>query len=77
VSALSDGTLTGLARWYTRLHILTCSRCRSALRALQSLSDRLHRLGSNLSEPPVQPLSEDRRSVVERAMDEVEKRRGM
>lgn len=36
ITGLEDGSLKGLARWYTRIHIKGCSQCR---RAFESLSE--------------------------------------
>lgn len=71
VSALSDDTLSGPARWYARLHVLHCTRCRAALNALTALRDRLRRLSDPVNNPPAH-LTTDRRSALERAMDEMD-----
>jgi len=42
VSALADGALSGLARWYTVHHVAGCPRCSNALAYFQALKSRLH-----------------------------------
>ena len=44
ISALADGSLQGIARWYTRFHASYCPRCRKALEALRAITGRLRRL---------------------------------
>ena len=41
VSALADGALTGVARWYTRRHIDGCPQCQKGLATIQEVRDRL------------------------------------
>ncbi len=70
ISALSDGSLTGLARWYAAQHAKGCSRCANALVALRAQRDRLRALGLPSPEaaapaPPV--LSPERREALEAA----------
>jgi hypothetical protein len=74
VSALSDGSLTGFARWYVQLHLAGCRRCQAALEALRRLQESLHALRTTESAPPT-TLSPPRRQALEAALDEVEKRR--
>ena len=74
VHALADDSLTGFARWYTRLHVGGCRRCYAALEALQSLRERLKALRATdgLAAPPTLPL--ERREALRAALDAVEKR---
>lgn len=73
VSCLCDGALSGLPRWYTRFHILHCSKCRKALKALVALRDRLSRMGDKASSIGVSALTSERRSALEQAMDEIDR----
>jgi hypothetical protein len=70
VSALSDGSLSGLALWYTRWHLFTCRKCSAALRALRILRERLWKLGQSAGNSA--GLSGERRSAVEKAMDDID-----
>ncbi|HLK56311.1 MAG TPA: hypothetical protein VKU00_07090 [Chthonomonadaceae bacterium] len=74
VSGMCDDTLSGPARWYTRFHLLTCSRCRKALKALRALRERLGRLGDTGGAGRISTLAADHRSALERGMEEVERR---
>ena len=71
VSALSDGSLSGLALWYTRWHLFTCRKCTAAFKALRILRERLWKLGQAAGNSA--GLSGERRSVVEKAMDDIDK----
>jgi len=71
VSAFADGSLRGLARWYTRFHVKTCPRCRKALDALRALRDRLLRL-SRPSPAHTALLSDVRKHEFIRAMDQID-----
>jgi len=64
VSAWVDGKLTGIARWYTALHVKGCPQCQSSLPFLQTLHFRLSALGST-SVP--EKLSDPRWQAVEAA----------
>lgn len=76
ISALSDNSLHGLARWFTQLHASYCPRCGPALRSLRRLRKRL----GLLREKPVLPaiahtaspsedrLTEERKAALEQAM---------
>ena len=44
LSALSDGNLAGIPRWYTDIHAATCPYCRVALKELRELHGTLARL---------------------------------
>src|SRR5579859_2203022 len=74
ISCLSDDTLSGPARWYTRFHILHCSKCRVALEALRALRDRLSGLRNPISGSVIPVLTDERRVALEQAMDEVDRR---
>jgi hypothetical protein len=76
VSAFSDGSLTGPARWYTWLHLLHCRKCSAALRGLRALRDRLRALShaERPNEPP-RTLTAERRVAMETAMNAVDQRR--
>jgi hypothetical protein len=68
ISALADGSLTGLMRWYTRWHASHCPRCGAALRGLRALLAQLQPLRGA---PPAQApdtLSAERRAGLEEAM---------
>jgi hypothetical protein len=73
VSCLSDNSLSGPARWYTRFHVLYCSKCRMALKALRALRDRLSDLGNKESSIGVSALTGERRTALEQALDEVDR----
>jgi hypothetical protein len=70
VSALSDGSLKGLALLYTKWHLFTCRKCTAAFRALRILRERLRNLGQFAGNSA--GLSGERRSVVEKAMDDID-----
>ena len=78
LSRLSDGTLGGLARWYTEQHVKGCPGCEAGLSALRGLRDRLRALAgvapvpSSATEPPV--LRSERRTAVLRAWADAEQR---
>ena len=71
VSALSDGSLKGLALWYTKWHLFTCRKCSAALRAMAILRARLWKLGQ--ASGASTSLSRERRSAMEKAMDDIDK----
>jgi len=64
VSAWVDGKLTGIARWYTALHVKGCPQCQSSLPFLQTLHFRLSELGQT---PAPEKLSDPRWQAVEAA----------
>ena len=70
VSALSDGSLKGLALWYTKWHLFTCRKCSAAFRGLRILRERLWKLGQSAGNST--GLTGERRSVVEKAMDDID-----
>ena len=72
VNALADGSLTGVARWYTQLHVAGCKHCQSALVALQRLRSHLQALREPETSPPPTTLSPQRRDAVEAAFDALE-----
>src|SRR5438270_244779 len=75
VNALSDGSLSGPARWYTQLHVAGCKQCRAALSALQRLREHLQALRSQEDASLPTTLAPHRRQSLEAALDEVEKNR--
>ncbi len=75
VAALSDDSLTGFARWYTRLHVSGCKQCQAALAALQRIHERLKALGTNEASLFPAAFPPERRQALEAALDEVEKKR--
>lgn len=74
VSSLADGTLSGFARWYTRLHLAECKQCKATLDALISLRERLKALPQ--SQDPIFPatLSEQNRTALDAALDAVDRK---
>src|SRR5512142_2906474 len=75
VSALADGSLRGLPRWYTRMHVAGCPRCRAALEALRALRDRLLGLGRSDRGAQAQ-LSPERQSGLNATMDDIDRQHG-
>lgn len=69
VSAWVDGTLTGIARWYTELHVKGCPQCQSSLPFLRTLHFRLSALGQT---PIPEKLSDPRWQAVEAAWTQSE-----
>jgi anti-sigma factor RsiW len=71
LSALSDGTLNGIARWYAERHTLRCAHCAAALASLVVLEARLRALGlpdaGQEAVPPTLRLTPERRAFVEDA----------
>lgn len=72
VSALSDDTLKGPARWYTQFHVATCPKCRTALRELQQLNEHLHHLQANDDTPVPFALTVERQEEVASALDRID-----
>jgi hypothetical protein len=71
LSALADGSLSGLARWYAENHAQRCPGCGSALTDLKTIRERLRTLGV----PPVEGslgLSEEHWSKLEAAWDKLD-----
>lgn len=73
VSSLSDDSLKGPARWYTQFHVASCPKCKTALKALRVLHDRLGVLGEEPAEGESPHLSPDRQEAVNAACDEIDK----
>jgi hypothetical protein len=69
ISALSDGSLRGLALWYTQIHAAYCPHCGPALRALRALRARLGLLRQTTATQPKATLTEDRLAAVQKAME--------
>lgn len=77
ISALSDGSLRGLARWYAEQHARGCPRCAAALDALRQQRQRLRALGmpapteadtaTTAPSPHALALSPERRAALEAA----------
>jgi hypothetical protein len=70
LSAMADGSLSGLARWYAENHARRCPGCGRALGDLQTLRERIRTLGLP-SEGALQ-LSEERWGRIEAAWEEVD-----
>ena len=45
LSALSDGKLSGVARWYTEQHTARCEHCKPAFASLMVLKERIRVYG--------------------------------
>ena len=73
INALADGSLTGWARWYTRLHVAGCKRCEAALQALLHVQESLKALRSDENNRVPATLPPDRRVALDAALDEVER----
>ena len=71
VNSYADGSLKGPARWYTQLHAMHCTQCRTAIERLRVVIDKVSYLREEDSEITVK-LPKDRRAEIERAMDDVE-----
>ena len=69
VSAWVDGKLTGIARWYTALHVKGCPQCQSSLPFLRTLHFRLSALSRT---PPAETLSDPRWQALEAAWTHAE-----
>ena len=68
VSALSDDTLRGPARWYTQLHASYCTKCGTALKSLRHLRARLNRLRRENADREA-ALTQERHQAVQKAME--------
>lgn len=73
VSALSDGTLRGLPRWLTRLHVSGCPRCRAAVLALGALRDEMLRLGRQPVPDQDQALTPERQAALKASLDAIDR----
>lgn len=71
LSALADGSLTGLARWYAEHHAQRCPGCGSSLVNLKTVRERIRTLG--VPDGDTLQLSEDRWAAIEAAWDAQEK----
>lgn len=74
LSALADGTLTGIARWYATNHARNCPGCGAALASLQTLRDRLRTLGvpAEVNNEPPLTLTPERRARLNALLDTVD-----
>lgn len=72
VSAYSDDTLKGPARWYTQFHVATCPKCRAALHELQQLKEHLHQLDAEERLPSASCLSTDRQEKLVSALEQID-----
>ena len=68
ISALSDDTLRGPARWFTSLHASYCPKCRPALKSLRHIRARLGRMRREDAARDA-ALTEERREAVQKAME--------
>lgn len=73
VSALADGALTGLAKWYTEKHIAGCRQCQKGLATIKALRDRLRAL--NERDWEYASLSSERWAALESAWQQGDQRR--
>lgn len=71
LSALCDGSLRGIARWYTRFHVSHCPRCGKALEALRALRDRLRNL-AGFSSDAAAVISDARKDAVRAELDRID-----
>jgi hypothetical protein len=74
VNGMADGSLKGVARLYTRLHVAGCIKCHTALLALEKLRHRLHDLNHSPEAEIPSALTSDRRAALDAAMDEIDKK---
>jgi hypothetical protein len=71
VSSLADGSLHGPARWYTQFHAMHCIQCKTAVKQLRAVIDRVSVLREE-APGQGQELPMERRAELEHAMDEVD-----
>lgn len=71
LSSLVDGSLNGLARWYTENHARRCPGCGSALSDLKTLRERIRTLGMPAGETLT--LSGEQWARLEATWDEMDK----
>jgi len=76
VSSLSDGSLHGVALWYTKFHVATCPKCTAALAALRTLRERLSALTHLGAMPQAIGLAPERRAKMEEAFEQIERAAG-
>lgn len=70
LSALADGSLTGLARWYAENHTSRCPGCSNALSGLSMVRERIRALGVPSGE--VLQLSSEHWASIETAWEEAD-----
>ena len=73
VSGLADDSLRGFPRWFTRLHIGHCRRCRDALRVLLQLRERLQTYARRKTGDSPVTLEPDRWQAIESSLDAVDR----
>ncbi len=74
VNGLADGSLKGPAKLYTKFHVATCSKCRTALAALEDIHSHLNQL-DHAPETPANAntgLTSERREALDAEMTLVE-----
>lgn len=74
VNGLADGSLKGPAKLYTKFHVATCSKCRTALAALEDIHSHLNQL-DQAPETPAKAntgLTSERREALDAEMTLVE-----
>lgn len=82
LSALADGTLTGIPRWYAEHHVKGCPHCTKTLASLHVLRDRVRALGVPVLEESageaaasrVTAIPAERRVSLESALADAESR---
>jgi hypothetical protein len=73
LSALADGSLSGLVRWYAESHTKLCVHCSETLEALQALREQLRELPqAALEVNRGMALSEDRWKMLDAAWSELD-----
>ncbi len=65
VSALADGALRGIARWYTQKHIDGCPQCRKGLATIRDVRGRLRAIHAEVDAQA--PLTPEQWAAVEAA----------
>lgn len=73
VSALADGALTGIPRWYTERHIAGCPQCQKGLTTIHTMRDRLQTVHETVAEDVL--LSQERWASVELNWERIEQAR--
>ncbi len=72
INSLSDDTLHGPAKLYTKFHAWHCGQCGVALRRLRELRHRMQTLQQMPLEPAQKVLPASRREALQNAMDALE-----
>ena len=72
VSELADGSLRGLARWYTELHVKGCPHCKPAFEAIRVLRVRLQSIAEAPPENERAGLAPHRAEAVAAALDSID-----